>query len=159
MKKLFLLAFVVLFPLTAFAQSKTTKVQHTQARMLDVNANSYVKPLTVEVQVNEKIGKVTDVFKLSREKVETELKGNIDNVYSYAIFLATKKYNADLIVAAIFNFQTAENGDGYEVELTGFPANFVNWKTATPDDYEWIRLETTKTTDKATTDAIIKKNN
>lgn len=53
-------------------------------------------------------------------------------------------HDCDVIVAATFNIRTA--GDGYEVNIIGYPANFVNWKTATQADYEWIQMEKTVTT-------------
>lgn len=54
----------------------------------------------------------------------------------------------DAIVAATFNFRSnPENNNEYLITITGYVANFVNWKTATEADYEWIRMEKVMTTD------------
>lgn len=147
MKKIFLfLTFSVLSICSAMAQKAMVKIQDTQARMLDVTSNGYVKPLTVELKVDDSKGRVRDIWPLTKEQAEVEMKGDIVNIRSYAVYMSSKKHNADVIVAATFNFKTTDNGDGYEIEVVGFPASFINWKTATPTDYEWIRMEKTQTT-------------
>ena len=41
--------------------------------------------------------------------------------------------------------------------VIGYPATFINWKTAEASDYEWIRMEKTLTTaDKDKIAAVIK---
>ena len=48
-------------------------------------------------------------------------------------------------------------GTGYKVTVIGYPATFINWKTAEASDYEWIRMEKTLTTaDKDKIAAVIK---
>jgi hypothetical protein len=43
------------------------------------------------------------------------------------------------------------------VTVIGYPATFINWKTAEASDYEWIRMEKTLTTaDKDKIAAVIK---
>ena len=45
----------------------------------------------------------------------------------------------------------------YKVTVIGYPATFINWKTAEASDYEWIRMEKTLTTaDKDKIAAVIK---
>lgn len=147
MKKIFLfLTLSVLSICSAMAQKTTVKIQDTQARMLDVTSNGYVKPLTVELKVDDSKGRIRDIWPLTKEQAEVEMKGDIVNIRSYAVYMSSKKHNADVIVAATFNFKTTDNGDGYEIEVVGFPASFINWKTATTTDYEWIRMEKTQTT-------------
>ena len=158
MKKiiLFLTLSVLAFG-TAMAQKTTVKIQDTQARMLDVTSNGYVKPLTVELKVDESKGRVRDVWPLTKEQAEVEMKGDIVNIRSYAVYMSSKKHNADVIVAATFNFKSSDDGDGYEIEVVGFPASFINWKTATTTDYEWIKMEKTQTTsEREKIQAIIK---
>ena len=120
----------------SFAQKTEFKFQATQARLLDVMSNAYVKPLTVELQIISS--------KLTKQEVEQDMKGDLENVRSYAVYRASQLHDCDVIVAATFNIRTA--GDGYEVNIIGYPANFVNWKTATQADYEWIQMEKTVTT-------------
>lgn len=146
MKKYIILLLTAMMTLTVSAQKTITKVQDTQARLLDVTSNAYVHPLTVELKVDAAKGRVRDVWPLTKEQVEVEMHGDIVNIRSYGVFMSSKKHSADVIVAATFNFRTSDSGQGYELEVVGFPASFVNWKTAVNADYEWIRMEKTQTT-------------
>ena len=158
MKRLLLFSlFCFIATIGAMAQKTTVKIQDTQARLLDMQSNGYVKPLTVELKIDESKGRVRDTWPLSKEQVEVEMRGDIVNIRSYAVYMSSKKHNADVIVAATFNFKTSDKNDGYEIEVVGFPASFVNWKTATQADYEWIQMEKTQTTsDRDKINAIIK---
>lgn len=157
MKKLIVLL-LAMSCLSGYAQKKTAvRVEQTQARLLDIKTNAYVKPLTVEVKINEKVGRFEDNWALSKEKVEEAMNGEISNVRSYGIYKSTQKYGADLIVGATFHLETDEKTGGYILTVIGYPANFVNWNTATEQDYEWIKMEKVQTTsDKEKISAIIK---
>lgn len=157
MKKTLLLLFMVcMMPLASFAQKTITKVQETQARLLDVTSNAYVHPLTVELKVDQAKGRIKYPLHLSKEQVEHEMRGDMTNIRSYGVFKACEKYNCDVIVAATFNFRSSDDG-GYDLEVVGFPANFINWKTATAADYDWIKLEKVQTTsERDKINAIIK---
>ena len=127
----------------SFAQKSEFRFQATQARLLDVMSNAYVKPMTVELQIL-KTKRVSEVIKLTKQEVEQDMKGDLENIRSYAVYRASQIYDCDLIVAATFNIKTVP--DGYEINIVGYPANFINWKTATPEDYEWIMIEKERTT-------------
>lgn len=143
MKRFSFVMLALMLCCASFAQKTEFRFQATQARLLDVQSNAYVKPLTVELQVVSQ-KRVSEIIKLTRQEVEQDMKGDLDNIRSYAVYRASQLHNCDVIVAATFNVRTA--GDGYEVNIIGYPANFVNWKTATQADYEWIRMEKTVTT-------------
>lgn len=146
MKKVFFFLIGLLACVSVQAQKTTTKVQETQARLLDVTSNAYVHPLTVELKVDQAKGRVHDNWKLSKEEVES-MHGDLANIRSYGVFKSSQKHNCDVIVAATFNFQTAEDGNGFVLEVVGYPASFTKWATATAADYEWIRMEKVQTTD------------
>jgi len=143
MKRTILTLFVLALCTLSYAQKTEFRFQDTQARLLDVTSNAYVKPLTVELQVlNTK--RVSEIIKLTKQEVEQDMKGDLNNIRSYAVYRASQLHDCDVIVAATFNIRTADGG--YEVNIIGYPANFVNWKTATQADYEWIKMEKTVTT-------------
>ena len=133
MKKLFFFALLTLAAWSdnAFAQKANVKMQDTQARLVNIYSRGYVKPLTVELKVDDSKGRITRSYPLTKEETEVEMGGSLDNA----------------IVAATFNFRTNDDGKGYTITITGYPASFVNWKTASEADYEWIRMEKTLTTD------------
>jgi hypothetical protein len=142
MKKVLLFTVAALCSVVAYAQ-KEVKFQDTQARLLDVSSNAYVKPLTVELKVmSEK--HISEVIKLTAQDVR-DMNGDIANIRSFAVYRASRLHDCDVIVAATFNIHSVP--EGIEVNIIGYPANFVNWKTASQADYEWIRMEKTITTD------------
>lgn len=158
MKKVLLFFVGILSFVTVNAQKTVTRIQETQARLLDVTSNAYVHPLTVELKVDDSKGRVRDVWELTKEQAESEMHGDLENIRSYGVFMSSKKHNCDVIVAATFNFKTSDDGSGYELEVVGFPASFVNWATATQQDYEWIRIEKVQTTsEREKINAVLKK--
>lgn len=164
MKKHILVAWLALGCMGAYAQKNKVNIQDTQARLLDVTSNAYVRPLTVELKVDltrgndpKENGRIIDTWPLSKEQAEVEMEGNITNIRSWAVYQSSRKHKADVIVAATFNFKTNDAGTGYEITVVGYPANFVHWKTAEEADYEWIRMEKTLTTnDREKISAIVK---
>lgn len=158
MKKQILIALLALGCVSsAYAQKDKVKIQDTQARLLDVTSNAYVKPLTVELKIDQSKGRIRDEWTLTKEQAESEMKGDIVNIRSYAVYMSSQKHNADVIVAATFNFRTNDEGTGYLITVVGYPATFQNWKTADNTDYEWIRMEKTLTTaDREKISAVVK---
>lgn len=67
------------------AQKTTVKFQDTQARLLDVKTNAYVKPLTVELKVDTSKGRISDEWSLSKEQVEVEMGGDLANIRSWGV--------------------------------------------------------------------------
>lgn len=134
--------------LSGFAQ-KTTQIQfqETQARLLDVSSNAYVKPLTVELKVKG-TERIREIVSIPRNQAMIAMKADPVNWKSYAVYEASKRLSCDVIVAATFNISYDEvAGDkDVQIEVVGYPADFVNWHTATPQDIEWIRMEKTITT-------------
>ena len=155
MKKLLFLTICGMICITAFAQKKTktvttttahneTTYRYTQARKPQVWVEPLVKPLVVEVKVIEDAPTFWKK-QLSRHKVESELEGKLENVYNYVIFLYTEDTKSDMIVAATYNFYTNPNrtgdADWYILEIKGFPDKFCEWHTDTPNDYEWMKIQ------------------
>ena len=147
-KVLFTIILGVICSINAFAQ-KTTQVQYqeTQARLLDVSSNAYVKPLTVELKVKGN-QRIREVVKIPRDFALTAMKADPSNWRSYAVYEVSKRLQCDVIVAATFNikFDEVAGDKEIEVEVVGFPADFTNWQTASNQDLEWIRMEKTITT-------------
>lgn len=161
MKKWILTALVTFSVMGAYAQKTTVKIKDTQARLLDVSSNAYVKPLVVELEVintdKPDKGRIVDEWVLSKDEVEG-MNGDLTNIRSWGVYMSSKKHNVDVIVAATFNFENDENNPGfYKLTVIGYPAIFKNWETAKATDYEWIRMEKTITTaDREKISAIVK---
>lgn len=154
-------AFAALLCGGAWAQRTEVEVRETQARVVDGYARAYVKPLTVELEimkVNGAWARVEKTYRLSKAELDG-MGGNSVNIRSYVVYLAARDSKADAIVAPTFFLENDKENPGYfKVEVRGFAARFVNWKSATAADYEWMRMEKTQTTDdRDNLRAVIKK--
>lgn len=155
MKKFFLALFALVMGTVVCHAQKEVRIQNTEVRKVNVLANAYVKPLTVEVKVSDK-GRVTERIQLSNQDL-LDLAGGtkytttdkeflvefVQNIRNFATYRVCQIHQCDMLVASTSNIRTVENG--IVVEIMGFPANFVNWKTATQADYEWIEMEKDQT--------------
>lgn len=154
---------------TVFAQKNQTtvieKFQDSQARLLDVTTNAHVKPQVVEFAVlpdaelrqtaqklNAKgegrtftvfgnVGRLESHLRITKEKAMVELRGELTNIRSWAVFQINQAFNSDLLVGATFDIQKPEDSEFFEVTVIGYPARFTKFSSVTPADYEWIRLE------------------
>lgn len=119
----------------------TKEFSDTQARMLEVTAKSYVRPLIVDLNVVGERMKFSK--KYTRTAVEIAMGGSLDNLRSRAIYDATDQFNCDAIVAATFKIELSQDGTHYDLEMKGFPANFVqsSWHPMNEKDYEWIKVD------------------
>jgi hypothetical protein len=132
-----LIAASMLLAAANVSAQKITSFEDTQARIVDTYAHAYVRPLTCELQVKER---VEETLHYTPEEVEAMSSGNtisLDNLRSRAVFDLAKLKQADAIVAATFNIK-GKNTAGFDVTVKGFSANFTNWSTATEKDYIWI---------------------
>ncbi|MBQ8050010.1 MAG: hypothetical protein IJ197_00360 [Bacteroidaceae bacterium] len=158
MKKILLSMTAMLFAVSSFAQKTTTtyRYEDTQARALDMVAKGYVKPLTVEVKVDATKGRQHFSYDMAKDFVEIDMKGDVYNVRSYGLFKATDEAKCDIIVAPTFHLFTNEKG-GYTLEIVGFAGNFINWRTMSNEDLQWINSTQVHTTgDRQQIDAVLK---
>lgn len=137
---------MLLFAVAVNAQKTTTfRYEDTQARALDLRTSGYVKPLINEVKVDAARGRQKFVIDMEKDFVEGDMKGEIVNIRSYGVFKATEQWSCDVVVAPTFHFYTNNKG-GYTLEVLGFAGSFINWRTMTDADLEWIRTTQPRTT-------------
>ena len=162
MKRLFLIAsLAMLLPVLCFAQKNTlVQYQNTQARILDVNSNAYVKPLTGELKMKSQ-QRIREIVKIPKTTALGAMNADPNNWRNYAVYEVSKRLDCDVIVAATFNIKFDElAGDkDVQIEVVGFPADFTNWQTATNQDLEWIKTDILSTTaNRTNVNAAIKDN-
>lgn len=143
MKRTLFLLFAVAMCSLGFAQKtfiKSESFSDTQARMVEVTARSYVRPLIVDMVVAK--GQARKVYSktYSRTEVEVAMGGNLDNLRSRVIYDAATDWNCDAVVAATFKIELVSDGTGYNVEMKGFPGNFdpQSWHPMEQRDFEWF---------------------
>ena len=125
---------------------KTVKfeMQESQARVLDVNPSTYVKPVIAELSVDTSKGRLRDTWTLNSDELAARIiknddKATLQNLRTYAVYKSSEKANCDVVIAATFDIRITD--DGASITIVGYPANFTNWKTGTVADYEWIKNE------------------
>ncbi len=138
MKKILTTVIVLMCVMVANAQKTVSyRYENTQARAMDVVSSGYVKPLTVELKVDDAKGRQHFSYDMDKDFVENDMKGDVENVRSYGLFRASADANCDVIVAPTFHLYTNDKG-GYTLEVVGYAADFVNWKTMSDEDVSWI---------------------
>lgn len=152
MKKLLLTMFLIVTGISVTNAQTRVEVRESQARIIEPIQNVYIKPLTAKLDLIKGKGKdgkdkICDSWYYTMKDVAA-LDGKTDNLRKDALFKSTLKHDADVIVAATFELKpsdpTEHGGEkGYEVIVYGYPAIYTEWKTATPEDDQWIHTERT----------------
>lgn len=117
----------------------------SEARVLDLEPQTYVKPLIAEVEVDVAKGRVRDTWTLTADEYNSRViqgddESTIKNLQVYGVFKSAEKHNCDIIVAATFDVRISVQGA--VINVVGFPANFTNWATGTVADFDWINMVT-----------------
>lgn len=142
------------FAAGASAQKSVYSYEDTQARALDMVSKGYVKPLTVEVQVDKQRGRMLYTMDMTASEVES-MKNDVTNIRAKGVFMASKEWKCDVVVAPTFHLFTVDGG--FRLEVVGFAGNFTNWQTMTDADLPWINSTQARTTDDRTQiNAVVK---
>lgn len=152
MKKILLFMFA-LCAMSATAQN-VFRFHENAGRKCEPSYNAYAHPLVCDLHIlpNPEAGKNSEnlnendalrwSFTMPKEDVEISFKGNTENIRKYAIYKTINKYKADCLVASLVNIDTEDaDREGYKISVTGYLANFINWRNAGAADFEWIRME------------------
>ena len=128
--------------LFAEANAQRTEVyRSSQARLIEPQMGVYIKPLVADLEIDQTKGKVKDVWEFTPDEVAA-MGGDEADVRTRALFMSVDKHDVDVIVAASFDLESTNSGS--KVTVIGYPAKYVNWRTASPADNEWIRNEILK---------------
>lgn len=141
---LFTLATASLIIVSAHAQkTKTESFSETQARMVEVTARSYVRPLAVNLVVNKGQQRKTFSHLYPKTTFEVAMRRDLENLKSRAIYDASNEWNCDAVVAATFKIELTEDENSYLVEMKGFPANFDSnsWHPIGTEDFQWLQID------------------
>jgi len=146
MKKYLITLILAVACLSASAQKtviKTESFSDTQARMLDVTAKSYVRPLVVDLVVKKGEQRKVANFTYPKMQVEVGMNGNPDNLRSRAVYDAASQWGCDAVVAATFKIELSQDMTTYTVEIKGFPANFdsQSWHPMNESDFKWLQID------------------
>ncbi len=117
---------------------RTYQDQDSEARNLGAVATAIIRPVVGDVQVGTE--KIEDKWTFSVQQY-ANLGYDLQSVQNRGLYLSSKKHNADIIVAPIFNFERVGDGESayYELIITGYLGNFTNWKPLEAQDSTWMR--------------------
>ncbi len=84
--------------------------------------------------------KIEDKWKFSLQQY-SDFGGDLETIQNRGLYLSSKKHDADMIVAPIFNFERVGEGENayYELTVTGYLGSFTNWKPLEAKDSTWMR--------------------
>lgn len=124
-KMMIVVASTALLASCEVAKTTTTVDEHySQARVLDVQTKSDIKPVQAELRVNQV--RIEDEWIFTAEEVKA-LGNDLKQIHARAAFKTLQKHEADELVAPLYDVKS--NGDGsYTVTVLGYTAKFVNWK-------------------------------
>lgn len=162
MKKLFLFFFTFAASVACSSAQTYVDYQSAQARILDIVTSGYVKPKVVDLEMikkpnsNEDLRMVDSIF-YTKAQVKA-MNSDEANIRANASFHFCEKYQADVIVGALYDIHTTANHDGYMVKVIGYPARFHNFRDADEQkDKWWINISVHDvTTDNEKTKALVK---
>lgn len=111
------------------------------ARYLSPEMSGFVTPTVADLKVTET--KITHVETFQNTLRQSDLNdiehsGTIQYFKNFTIAQAVKKYNADVIVAPIFDVKTSEDFSTITITVMGYPANYINFRKATTDDINLV---------------------
>ncbi|MBQ4376734.1 MAG: hypothetical protein II793_03465 [Bacteroidales bacterium] len=126
-----------------FASCGTTyNLTDNNTHLLTVASSAYTLPTVAELQVTPtKISfQMTYKNNLSLKDIsEFSASPKVQYMIKLTLNKAAEKYDADLIVAPNYSIATSEDFKNVTVSITGYPANYANFRTATASDMEMIK--------------------
>ncbi len=135
-----------LFSLAFFAACKSphyVKYDESSAYYLELRGRGFVTPLISDITVSEQRISFVQEFKnnLSEEDANaTFTPAVVQYMKNYTLTQAAIANNADIIVSPLIDVKTSQDYTTITVTLTGYPARYTNFRDATKEDFESIRL-------------------
>ena len=141
MKKLFVVGVASLMGLFASSCGSTFSLTETSTRLLPVNSTAYTLPTVADLRVSS--AKISHQVTVANHFSLKELSNTGDSpkmVYlqKLAVTQAAQKYDADIIVAPSYSITTSDDLKTVTVTVTGYPATYTNFRSATATDMEII---------------------
>lgn len=136
-RSLFLLAILSILFLSGCA---VFEKHFAQARSLDISGTAVMQvPVVADLDVSNT--KVTEEYTITTSVNLKNMNYFIDQAKSNAIVAAVQKHSADVLVEPIYEVHITKAGYGksdVRVVVTGFPATYKNFRSATKSDMEII---------------------
>ena len=143
MRKILLLLFSLAFFAACKSPQHYVKYDESSAYYLELQGKGYVMPLIGDISVTNQRITFEQVFtnNLKEEDVQSAITPAIvQYMKNYTLTQAAIANNADIIVSPLIDVKTSADYTTITVKLTGYPACYTNFRNATKEDFEILRL-------------------
>lgn len=134
--KALLIVLVAFFMTSCATYSTYYKYDESAARYMNPALKpGFITPIIADLDISNTKITVAETYDNTishRDINNIEDSPTIEYLKNYTVSKAVKKHNADIITAPIFDIKTSENYDKIEVTVSGYPANYINFKNLNP---------------------------
>ena len=130
--------------LSVSCSSQYSGITENNTRLMPVTSTAHTMPTVAELRVSSaKIShQVTVANKYSfRDIADFGDSPKMVYLQKLALTQAAQKYDADIIVAPSYSITTSDDMKSITVTVTGYPANYVNFHTATAAEMDIINKD------------------
>ena len=111
----------------------------SSARYLEPSQNIMTTPMIADLQVIGSSISYTETEAFKNYEVSEDLIQLVPGFKSIALSRAARAHKADVIIGAMVDVITNAQGR-LEITITGYPARYTNFRNATNDDIELVKL-------------------
>ncbi len=132
------------------AASCATSYNYTDnnTHLMSVSSTAHTLPIVADLDIQSSKIDFKMIFKNNlslREIADFNASPKVQYMIKLTLNKAAEKYAADVIVAPNYSISTSEDFRSITVTITGFPATYSNFRTATAADMEMIKNGNTST--------------
>lgn len=159
MKKLLLLLTALLIMLPMMAKEPDKVFERTDARILEPEMKVFIRPQIGDFEILEDQHRCYyGPYRFPIKSWESMTEGELTNLKTSALFRAQKEADADIIIGVLFDSYVYDaDGKTLIVELSGFPAKFVNFRNLGEEntsEYQMIQVVYPANTNKLLEEAL-----
>lgn len=136
MKKIYILLAGLIALSTACS---TYRYEEHQSRVSQMGSTGIITSTTADLNVSP--NRITHLETFTQKKNENDL--DLRYIKEKTLSNAMHKYKADVIVGALYDITTSEDGATITVSVTGYPANYVNFRKTTSEDSLLLAVSST----------------
>lgn len=143
MRKILLLVLLSALFVSCTTTSHYVKYNETMAYYLSPQGKSFTTPLITDITVDNERITYQQVFvnNLNDEDVKRPVSSEaISYMKSYTLTQAAFTNNADIIVCPLIDIKTSDDYLTITVKLTGYPGSYSNFRKASKEDFDLIRV-------------------
>lgn len=142
MKKTLFALSVISLGLMAVSCSSTFNLSESNTRLLPVSSTAHTLPTIADLKVSS--AKISHQVTVKNQFSLKEISSYGDSpkmVYlqKLAATQAAQKYDADVLIAPSYSITTSDDLKTVTVTVTGYPATYTNFRTATAEDMMMIK--------------------